>query len=379
MSTEIALQKTSLIKVKDELKPPEVRIEAWKNFLNKAFKFEVEALEETIDLCPEDITPIPVNPTEDELKGLLAMIKPYEDIIKTLKQDEKRIQEGRKNITSKFDDVRDRLSLPEKTIKTYYQTIEKHLIQLKKLEEIQRRKLEEQERKILAFKRDRMNAYNDEVLAFKKHILSHIKQLYNTALDTISPLDLDEFIESHQWDFNEHRCRNTFNHSFLDDNETKINREIFSKWDSEDFVGYFLSEFKIAFKNFDIDILHKEEARKESERSSKEAEKIAEDTKQLDDVEVILETSVSRPVISLSGSTKALKKVYEINMSDTDETMASIIRAFFGNFVSCMANIKRGSKFDISIGDMGKSLCALKNKDNNFQPDNIIFKQIEKL
>lgn len=354
--------------------PDEERFPAWKDVLFKIWRFEQNGLNQVISDNPEFPEDIPSNPTEEQIKVILSSIKGHEDIIAFLKKKEKEYTTSRKEITKPLTDFLDGLMNIEKAYKAIHEEYAKKLLPYKQLEKkIQDAQIQRQ-RDLQSFRTKCQQDYNQHVYETKKYISEKINEAYKYAIENIDIFDIDDYIEN---------FKNTFkvdsltgkNNKYQDKEFQAINDEIWNNWIPSDYHNILLKQIDEVFDGFELAKSNAEEAIRLAAQKAEVSKAEAQDDFKADNIVAQVESFVTTPIVQ---TTKNLKKVYSLDMAHTEDNMVAVVRAFFANLPSCLANYRAQDNWKI-VEEMEKCLVTLKNKDEKFAPDGIVFKASDKI
>lgn len=305
-----------------------------------------------------------------------------EALLKVLKSSKATLEDKRKEVTSKFDAVSQRLMQPEKALLEPIAELSKAIISVKKIEEDRLRKLKEKADEIVRYKQFIINSSNDAKAAAESSISRIISQAYEYALGD-GNIDIDglpEYIS---------RCKNKYpvikfvmelpkcNSILTEEERDDIIRELYT-YDSAYYKQKFDTLLDEKFSDYAVALANKEQAIALSKKQEEEEKKRIEEEKKNKELSASLQSMAALDV-QITTDTKALKKSYEVDMPETPETAILLMAAFVGNKNLVLQKLKVNKWFAFSIGQIANALGKCKNDDENFAPQGIIFKQIDKL
>jgi SLT domain-containing protein len=216
---------------------------------------------------------------------------------------------------------------------------------------------------------------------FMSKISNQCTHAFDYALkNDIAPTDLDEYLS---------KCANKFTvRDFTADppalhpayhDLTEINLlldECFS-WNAEHFVTYYkanlttkFSDYSVAYENKQAALLknQQEEAKRQQDLLNEKENKVV--AAQIDANATNLQ--VDAPAV------KALKKSYAVDLTENEASAAKIDAQFWANIHLTRSKV-RAAWFKLTIAQKAKALSDVKDDDNAFQPQGIVFKEVEKL
>lgn len=317
--------------------------------------------------------------------GAISDIPEAEQQLKGLKKDLGEIDENVKKITARFNEVATRLRAPGKRLEDAIKTFEQDLIKLKK----------EQER-ILAQAQERINQATklrkfladqkaDIEAEYKTVILKKVNASYEYALNNISADGLPEFlgkVKDSLTDKNFLRDFPDYPTPLLNGSErAAIAEQVWkidppSKW-----VELFHKELAAKYVDFEVALKNKEKALALSAQQSEAAAQNINLAKQQAEIGARMDTYKAPIASDLTPSYgKALKRSYALDMPETVESVLAIMAAFAANLAACMQHTGRITKWlAFTPAQAGAALAKLKTEDNNFAPQGITFKEVDKL
>lgn len=371
MNTEVATKKQEVSE--QELATIEKKRAAWGKLGVDIYtsEMQLQARAQQIKLAikhPSTIEEVP-----EAEKKLASLRKDYN----TLKND-------RIALTSKFDAVSTRLMEPEKSLVDPLTKYNDSIVVIKKKhEEDEKKKLGKlQEEKDLTEKMKKFLAEKD--FQFRNHINAVIDVTYQMALteEDIKPEDIQAYLDIHSTSLGDSdfqiakpsfpvRVLTIEEHNDVMQRQFHTNPNAYTKIFKRELSNKFL-DYKIAYQN-------KKAALERSEKDAQEKQKNLEVEKSNAELSAALDATSSSFVSNAPAGVKALKKVYKVEMEETIENAIRIMGAFTANKAACMAKMNIKNWFSITPASMCIALAKLKNDDNNFQPSNITFVEVDKL
>lgn len=304
--------------------------------------------------------------------------------LKTLKSTQKEIETQRKAITSKFDALCSRLMESEKSINEPISLLTNAIINVKKAHETKQKVVQLQNQERDTIKAMVLNYLNTKDAEIKSFISNKVSAALTHAL-TIGNISIDG-LKDYLLLCEKKYSTSTFdipkpNHTAVNISQEEAQSIIDYNFKNEPIFYYTLyksellkkfSDYEVAYNNKvqALEIAQKEEAEKQNALALEKANK---------EVALKLETmAVTVDSISNTG-VKELKKVYEVEMPETIESVTIIMSAFFANINLCLPKLSVNKWFAFTPKQAGSALAKVKCDDNNFNPSGIIFKEVSKL
>lgn len=365
---------TSLAKIK----PAEERLTGWKGVLVPIFNWEMTTLKE-LQLISSTIDDYIIeNPTVENIKQL----KSIEDKLTEVKKLSSRSNKERLDLFANINDLSKRLMIPEKEYESIAKKISDTFIKIKRLENTEREKVQKRQEDLAAFRSKVQTKLNNDINNWNLYIESKITDVYKDALDLIEVEDLTNYTNDILWKHTEKEFQ--FSSMSLtkweleDKEKMAIFKEIANTWDSKSFSDKFAEKIKATFSDFEVAKSQKEAALKIRQNEAEIEVDAANENLEMETALVQIEEKV---VVqdNLFEVTKNLKKVYEIDMEHNEKNMVIIEKAFYGNRQDCLSMYQGKDCWKINTEDKGNLLCRIKNRDNKFAPDGVVFKEIEKI
>lgn len=312
----------------------------------------------------------------------IAEVTEAESSLIELKAAQKQIEAERKGITSKLDDLAQRLMQPEKSLNEPITNLSNAIIGLKKEDErIQQIKMLKQQE--LSSLRERVKSYlAQKDFEFKTDINEKVTAAYQHALQKdIKPDDITEFINA---------CLNKVGvvHFTIDrpgvtlkyvlPEEFELILEETFVFDPQAYLQLLGSELTDKFADYDVAYQNKQAALQLAEKEA--AEKKAQLKSDLENQQIANKIeAASTPIVNEAPQVKALKKSYEVDMPDNMENAIKILSAFAANRFLCLPKLRVTKWFAFTPAQAATALAKVKCDDNNFQPSGIVFKEVDKL
>lgn len=301
--------------------------------------------------------------------------------LKKLKQAEKTITEKRKAITDRLRTPMERLSLPEKTFAKPIQELSAVILKIKQDHEADLAKVEKKNKELSSVREIAVKHLADATAHYKKKILDQITSSHKCALDENVTLDkIKEYVD---------KCANKFTlmdftvsnpvitpiYATKEEVEAILSEVIVL--DANNFIEQYRDDLKKKFEFYEIDFNNKEDAIKQSIIATQNATAEIVEEKNNQQMSATLE-HLATPVFN-TGTHKALKKKYQIQMTDDIKGAITIMAAFTANLSLCQPKLRIKSMLKLSVDQMATALEAVKNDDNGFSVTGINFVQIDKL
>lgn len=349
---------------------------AWGNLGVSIFLQEMQLQARAVKACAKFIIPTKI----EECPAAEAALKEG-------KADQNAIVKDRKEITSRLYDVSTRLMMPEKSIDEPYKTSYNSILAVKsahaKAEQAKKDKIEE-----IKKMREGIGQYLSQADSNACNLInSTVSKAYEAALTTknVKPEDITAYIDA---------CKtglkaDTFNLvapmftlKLIEPTEAEFILEEEFKWNAQEYINIYHNELDLKFSDYHVAFANKEEALALSLKETEDKKALIDSEKESKDIAASLSASSSTLNFDASNVTtpvKDLKKSFAIDMEENAENAIHIMRAFVGNFKACNEKLKITKWFAITPGQMATALAKIKSDDNNFQPQNINFKVVEKL
>lgn len=307
-----------------------------------------------------------------------------EAALKEVKADCVKLTEERKKITSKFDEVTQRLMGPEKSFSTPILEFSNQIIKIKKDHEISEKK-----------KKDKLDEYSrikQNLLIAVSNIDAEYKRLVNEKVNTAYLFAFENSVKPEEKaDYMDRVCFRISEKHFTPqvpdasklgvyntplEIQTLINEVFVVK--PSDYVALFAVELEKRFEDYDVAFNNKQEALKIAQEELVKKNNEITDNQQNAVVSATLECVSTDIAVEPSGF-KALKKSYEVDMPETFENAMKILSAFMANKTKAAEKTTVKKWFSFNADSAGKALAKLKSEDNSFAPVGITFKEVDKL
>ena len=307
------------------------------------------------------------------------------------------ITEKRKKITSRLDDLSSRLMKPEKSLIEPKQNLTDSIIKIKKAHEIEVLRVVKKTEEIKKLNENMIKYIAEQEEKIKLYITSLISKAYTFALDRrITPSEIGDYIKV---------CVNGGTSKHFSNKETAggiknilswkmeqyvhfaVNiseqeaKEIVSKYsvDLNSYANSFEFEMNKKFSDYTVAFVNIKEALIKDGNDRAEKEKQIANEKLNTQIGAAIQASAITIEATISPATKALKKIYKIDMPDTFESMITIFGAFLANKEECLKKTVAKKWFSFTASSAALCLEKIKNDNAAFQPSGIKFIEVDKL
>ncbi len=312
-----------------------------------------------------------------------AEVKEAETLLAEVKAERSAIDEARKPITRVFDAVAARLMNPAKTLEEPIKNCEVAIIKLKKIEEgrIQLENSKAAERNQV--KTNTLVYMNEKEAGLRKLIEAAIAKEYELALGPwdVKPAELDEHLAEVIKKFDKATLTATPPKYFAARiPQQEVDEIIASAFiiDAESLFNEFVNGLNNKFADYEVAYANKGTALQLSKEQTDARTKEIDTTANNKDIAAKLE-SAATPVTTVSSGVKPLKKLYAVEMPETPESAFAILAACAANIDKCMPKLRVTKWFSFNATQAAAALSKVKCDDNTFQPEGIIFKEVDKL
>ena len=310
------------------------------------------------------------------------LIKTNEETLKKVKQALKDLQEDRKAITNKLDDVKARLMIPEKDLTELVKGYEAAVISVKKEIEANNaaKNAKSNEEKDLAEKVKL--SWVNYIAAVDQVIIDTAYKVYLELLETkVEPKNYDETVKRYT-NFSIPEYKPFFqalgyNQQFLTDGEKAIIYTA-NKSELKDVTARFLEVMAEKKAGYKSELANVEQAKIIMATQKAEADKAAKAKIEAQQLELKLASSMALDAEPKSD-VKELRKVYDIDMPNDYQSALKLYAAFSANIkeVEPLLNVKKW--LSLTPESIGKALAKLKSKDNSLNFEGITFVEVSKL
>lgn len=307
-----------------------------------------------------------------------------EMVLADMKKDATMIQFERKKITSKFDEVSARLMQPEKSLIEPIAKLQNQIIAIKKSDEVRvaKEQAKIQEKKFLTEFVVKETAQLDS--KFKTFIADKVKTAYEFALGKgdIKFENVDGYIAKVLARITIADFTNTIKPPSLiyitvDEFNSILADHCNLETTPEDYVKLFETDLCARFSDYSIAVNNKQQALEIAEKEA--ADKALKQKEELSNKEAAASLASLSVSSVVSQEFKPLKQAWEISMEENPENAIKILAAVVGNWAKASARIGVKKWFQFSVQNAITCLEKLKNEDETFAPQGIVFKTYDKL
>lgn len=345
---------------------------AWGTLGVAVHKSEMQLQAQAQDLILK-VSKLPTKP--DEVAEAEATYKECRSLAVVLQND-------RKNITSKFDDVSARLMAPEKSLVEPFLKLSTAIIEVKKADEARVKSLNAKAEEEKTVRKYILDAIATIESAHRTKISQRAQDAYANALGAanIAPAAIADYIL---------RCKAGLKEEhfgfvipvpalkLLSSDEYGTILFSIAMPTPTEYRKLWFEELDKKFFDYTIAYANKEQAialsKKEAEAAAAAEVENLENQKAASTLEAVATTAV------VSTEMKALKKVFKIKMDETPENAILIIHVVVKNWVKTKDKIRVKKWFKFSVENAIVALEAVKNEDNEFNATGITFVEESKL
>lgn len=367
------------------IKPTQQRILGLQTLFSPLFDWQATNLAEVKQYAEDADYFIISSPTIDDLPRL----KEISDKLEEARAKSRLKSKERLDFTKNFDTIKKRTMVIEESYEEIAKKIEPGYIALKKIEQFESQKVALRNQELNQFRLMCQTEFNRLLSLQQKYIQSKVSEVYEEALDMIDENDikayLDDLVEKHKDAFKYLAPKFA---TTSDADKKAIYKDVFSKWSEEKLLDEFAKLLQRTFSDFEIAKIQKEAALKVRESEKSVEIELIEEIKETNDILAVLDEK-SAEVEPILQETKSLKQLYSIfgekgkqldgGMDKTEKSLTTIERAFFACRRECMPLYQGKDIFNIDGYTKASLLSKLKNKDNKFEADGIIFCIVDKI
>lgn len=276
----------------------------------------------------------------------------------------------RKATTSVLDKLCDRLREPEKELEKYLNSSTALVTAQKRLRDARLAKdkqlIDERANVIMQCK----NYKQGQIARINNAINSGVVKLIELALGSkIAPEKIQSWLK--QFPFKPEKFiftppTITVNHIPITELQEIIKQHAW--YNVNDFGAVYDEAISKQFSDYEVSYANAEQAlinakieaeKKAAEEELKKAQAIA--------ANALEQEATAVPFVS------GIKRTFVIDMPDTFESATLIIKAFYANAAACRAHLRVKSYLKLGVDNMMVALAGMKNYDNNFSPDGIVW------
>ncbi len=309
-----------------------------------------------------------------------------EDALKTVKSELKQLQEKRMDYTSRLEAVKSNLMLPEKSFEDPIAKSTNAIIEVKKEEEKKKKKLAEIETEARTIKETILRQLEGWKAEIKTRSSSVVTNAFTHALATNVTIEgLTDYLFKIKTATNSITLSNavfsyklpTLLHHDLE--AVKAIESQITIPDPVEIVKEFTDALEKQFSDYAIALQNKETATKKAEEEAKQKQAEIKDQAETQIIANKMEAQAETMPISFGFEIKPLKKSFEIDMEETFPNAFLILSAALANWDLVKSKTTVKKPFEFSASNAGKALAKVKSDDNNFAPQGIVFKEVDKL
>ncbi len=305
--------------------------------------------------------------------------------LKNCKAEFIRIQNERKEITSRFDSVSSRLTEPEKSLIGPLTKFSESIIAIKADYEKKQKAVEEKAKEVTRIKEYLINQVNAFDANCKKLIADMISNSYTYALtlkDGKPRINTESKLADHIANVSGKLTVQSFIYNPPSPKVAYITEEEYAEMVMEidipaDYVALFHSDLKKKYSDYDTAVSQVEKALELNKKEAADKEAKIEEEKKQKDIAAKLE-ALAVPE-QTKADIKALKKSFAINMEETDLNAKLILVAFISNYTTLFPRVRSKKAFNLSVNNMITALESMKNDDNAFDCTGLVWKEVVKL
>ncbi len=359
--------------------------------LGKVFSPLFEWQEENMQFLKAALAEVDQFIIENPTKENLPRIKDIEEKQKRLISIARMKEKERKDHTKNFDTIKKRMMCIEEAYDAMASKVGNTFVSLKRIENAEREKVDARDRDLNNFRTKIQQEFNRLTGLQSMYIEAKVTEVYKVALEKIMPPGLSgvtgdelvEYLNPIRWQHTEAAFKYLapqFTQAEIEDEQkVAIYKEIFKHWDGKRFESEFNTLLNDTFFDFSEAWKNKEDSLRQRESAEASQVQIVQEEVEVNDVLATLDEKANvHSSATLFSETRDLKKSYCVAMDHSYENMIKVERAFFANRHECMAIYQGKDCWNMNCVDKAALLARLKNKDDNFNPEGIIFKEVEK-
>lgn len=306
-----------------------------------------------------------------------------EETLKLANQNRAALEEDRKKITGKLNDVINRLMIPEKSVAGRITDFAVQLIKLKKQAD-EEEKTTQQKTQELKQVAEKVRIYIAEINAsFLQETAKLISDSYKYALENIKPEDIDAYkekfislrITEKKYTIYSPTIKAVHNTQAVVDAEIA---KVFKPKTAAEYVEGFKIDIKNKYSDYKLAWENKEQALLLNSKEEIENTEAIDQQKQQDVVAANVQAMAATPSVGWTG--KTLKEVYKLAMDETFESANIICMAYIANSNKCREKLQV-TKWLTGFGtkQMIGALEKIKNEDERFDFNGLIWTKTDKL
>jgi hypothetical protein len=314
-----------------------------------------------------------------KLPEAIKDVKEAEETLSWVKGIQKGIEAKRKETTSKFDPVFERLMAPEKSLNDPIQKYQARIIELKQGQEKidnEKRKAQDETARVKQFLLTTIDNYHAK---FKSWIISKVNEAFLFALNKgIKPgTEVEDYQGRVAFRINKDHFKIELPEikTFLEDINPLVTEYFLI--DPAYYIDLFKSELEKRFFDYETAFINKaaalEQIKKDQETRLQEIEQ------QRLNKEAAGHLESYSTDLQPASDLKPLRKTYAVDMEETFTNAMKIFAAFMANKEKCFNKTTTKKWFGFNASSAALALSKVKSEDNNFAPSGISFKEVPKL
>lgn len=327
---------------------------------------------------------------QKEALDLIALLIPPTDIkevpqaeatLKLVKAGAQKLQDKRKEGTSRFDSITSRLMLPEKSTLEPVTAYANAIISLKSAYEKEQAVVVNKAKEVVRVKEALLNQVNTFDANCKTTIAKLISDAYSYALGA-GAVGTVEALITYLKKVSAKITTAKFVFAPVKPSMQYLNEKEYAELVSElsvptDYVALFAQDLKAQFSDYETAWHNKETALANQKKEAAEKAQAIADELANKNIAAKLD-AISVPALPVSD-VKALRKSYVIDMPDTMETSLKILGAFIANYSACSAKLRITKASNFGVPNATTALQGVKSADNAFSVEGIIWREVAKL
>lgn len=308
-----------------------------------------------------------------------------------LKSEYKACEERTKEFTVPLNGVIDRLNgykkqlVDERTEKGrkvrsgLIPNLEAALLPLKQKEASDRALAQQRAQELHNFRLSCINGLNDAQAKAAMAIEQMKTAAYTHALEHVAVVNIDAYRAA---------CKQkvtattfTLNKPFHcnDLEKEKIINEVFAAWNPDSYAQQYHNELAPLFADFaNAKENAAQAAQLQREQEFKNTMQVAE-TATAQKAAATIQAAATPTPSAATIATKELKTAWKVDMPDDWATVLQVMQAYSVCQAKVQDKLRVSSVFNLTIAQLMNALAAIKNDDQNFAPQGIIFTQVNKL
>lgn len=332
----------------------------------------------------EILAKIPVD-TEIEI----AKIPEAEEALRLAKQNRVQLEDDRKKITGRLDDLIFRLMKPEKDVTAGIVSYSHILLAAKKKKEQQDLDNQKKADELKSIAQKVRIYVADINAAFLTEHAKLISDSYVVALEGheklpggIPPENIPVYLEKIKARVTlEKRTIKPPVIKAVHNTQEDVDKEIlaaFKPLPAQQYIDDFTADLDLKYSDYELAWKNKEQAIELNKKEAAENESAIEQQQKQDTVAATVQAMVTTPTVGYTSA--ALKKVYKLKMPETLASAKIIIMAYLSNGDKCDSKLRISKWFSgFGVAQMITALEKVKNDDEKFTFTDLVWEIEEKL